>query len=36
MAPNERTFVSAIAYKLPLNKMIPAKKSHHAPRFAAA
>ncbi|MEY2479946.1 MAG: hypothetical protein QOI04_873 [Verrucomicrobiota bacterium] len=36
IAPNERTFVSAIVYKLPLNKIIPATKSQNTPRFAAA
>src|SRR5262249_33319378 len=33
IAPSARIFVSPIAYKLPLKIMIPAKSSHHAPRF---
>ncbi len=32
--PSQRRFVSAIKYKLPLNRKMPAKSNHHAPRFA--
>ena len=33
--PSQRRFVSAIRYKLPLKRKMPAKISHHAPRLAA-
>src|SRR5439155_26420309 len=33
-APNDRTFVSAITYKLPLKIIMPVRSNHHAPRFA--
>ena len=35
IAPNQRTPVYPIIYKLPLKIIMPAKSSHHAPRFAA-
>jgi len=34
IAPNQRTFVNAITYKLPLNSKIPTKNNHHGARFA--
>jgi len=34
IGPNQRAFVSAITYKLPLKIRIPVKSNHHAPRFA--
>ena len=33
IAPNQRTPVNPITYKLPLKTIIPAKSNHHAPRF---
>ena len=34
-APSQRTFESAMTYKLPLKKKMPVQRSHHAPRLAA-
>src|SRR5947207_15346949 len=33
ITPNDRTFVSAMRYKLPLKRIIPARKSHQAVRL---
>src|SRR5207302_11079068 len=33
IAPSQRKFASAIKYRLPLKRRIPAKSSHHAPRL---
>src|SRR5207237_6691947 len=35
IGPSQRRLVSAITYKLPLKRKMPAKSSHHAPRLAA-